>query len=214
MCFDATQLSVATLTMAFTTDDPRVQCVFNIYLFEYSTYKDIHQVHRHSRACNQIVSAFYGQEAFLTQRFRYNGNSHIRLIRPIMLLSRQQVITRQGKSTKEVQQFFLFNAKMVFIFVTICIQICLNYNCFQEIFGEKYFPQFKWRLHESSVWLSASGVGRVELMSLIKSVDFHHFCVSFFFFFDYCTGSPSWLSLVAPLLYSYSPLTSPVGSNK
>ena len=145
MCFDATQLSVATLTMAFTTDDPRVQCVFNIYLFEYSTYKDIHQVHRHSRACNQIVSAFYGQEAFLTQRFRYNGNSHIRLIRPIMLLSRQQVITRQGKSTKEVQQFFLFNAKMVFIFVTICIQICLLYNCFKEIFSEKYFRQFKWR---------------------------------------------------------------------
>ena len=120
---------------------------------------------------------FMDRKRFLLNT-RYNGNSHIRLIRPIMLLSRQQVITRQGKSTKEVQQFFLFNAKMVFIFVTICIQICLNYNCFQEIFGEKYFPQFKWRLHESSVWLSASGVGRVELMSLIKSVDFHHFGVS------------------------------------
>ena len=111
MCFDATQLSVATLTMAFTTDDPRVQCVFNIYLFEYSTYKDIHQVHRHSRACNQIVSAFYGQKAFLTQRFRYNGNSHIRLIRPIMLLSRQRLIIRQRKNTEEVQQFLPFQRK-------------------------------------------------------------------------------------------------------
>ena len=84
-------------------------------------------------------------ESGSSQLFRYNGNSHVRLIRPIMLLSRQWVITRQRKNTKKVQQFFIFNSEMVFIFVTICIQICLHYNCFQEIFSEKYLPQFKWK---------------------------------------------------------------------
>ena len=49
-------------------------------------------------------------------------------------------------------------------------------------------------LPESFVTLSASGVGRVEL------IDLHHFGVSFFFFLDGCTGSSSWLSLLAPLL--------------
>ena len=87
------------------------------------------------------------------------GNFHIRLIIPIMLLSWQRVITRQQKNTKEVQQFFLFNAKMVFIFVMICMQICLHYNCFQEIFSKKYFfPSSNGDLPESSRWLTASGV--------------------------------------------------------
>ena len=69
------------------------------------------------------IFEFYEEEAFPTQLFRYNGNSHIRLIRSIMLLSRQRVITRQQKNTKEVPQFF-FNANMVFVFFTICIKIC------------------------------------------------------------------------------------------
>ena len=35
-----------------------VQCVLRTCLCKYSTYKDIHQVQRDPRACNQIVSAF------------------------------------------------------------------------------------------------------------------------------------------------------------
>ena len=138
---------------------------------------------------------FYGQEAFPTQCFRYNGNSHIRLIRLIMLFSRQRVITRQWKNPEEVQQFFLFKAKVVFIFVTISIQICLHYNCFQEIFSEKYF-------HSSNGCLP------------VDSVDFRHLGVSFFLFFDSCTGSSSELLLLAPLLYLYSTWSSPADSNK
>ena len=35
-----------------------VQCMFHICLCKYSTYSDIHQIHRDPRACNQIILAF------------------------------------------------------------------------------------------------------------------------------------------------------------
>ena len=107
---------------------------------------------------HKMIFWFYGQKAFLLNaldiwKFPYQVDYTNNV------LSWQRVITRQQKNTKEVQQFFLFNAKMVFIFVMICMQICLHYNCFQEIFSKKYFfPSSNGDLPESSRLLTASGV--------------------------------------------------------
>ena len=74
---------------------------------------------------------------------------------------------------------FLSRFAYKFVCTTIVCKRSSVKNIFHSLNGD---------LLESSVRLSLSGVGRVELISLIKSVDFRHFGVSFFFFFDYCTG--------------------------
>ena len=110
-------------------------------------------------------------------------DSHIKLIRPTMLLSRQRVITRQKKNAEEVQQFFLstekwspFLSQIEYKFV--CTTIVSKRSSVKNIFHSSNQD-----LDESSRWLSASGIGRVELISLIKSLDFRYFGVFFFFSF-------------------------------
>ena len=77
-----------------------------------------------------------------------------------------------AKKHQGISTILYFQRKIVLIFVTIWTQICLHYNVSKRSSVKNIFLSSNGDLPECSVWLSTSGVGRVEFTSLITSVDF------------------------------------------
>ena len=125
-----------------------------------------------------------------------------------------------AKKHQGISTILYFQRKIVLIFVTIWIQICLHYNCFQEVFSEKYFPKFKWRFAwmfrmtiykwswKSRIYIT-DNIGGFSLPSLLMAAQvlhpgchcLHHCLFALYFKF---TSKLKWIILFSIQYIQYS----------